>query len=381
MSLLRQVLLLILLGGIAYGGFTAYERYMGGEAVQGAAGGADGGRRGGREARVEVTRAELHTIRSRIEAVGSTKALQAIDIVPLSSGQVVSISFEPGQEVDAGQVLLRLDDTLEQAAVSEAEARLGQTRVALDRATKLRRSGNTAQSTLDEATVAEEAAAAQLSAARKKLDDRSVAAPFEGMVGMRNVDMGARVDDNTVVTTLDDLSQVLVEFSVPETWFGAVTVGQTVKARAATWPDRVFVGKIESIDSRIATATRAFKIRAILPNADRALPAGMFLYVEIELDERQALLAPEQAVQASAQGSYLFVAEDGRAVMRHVTVGQRENGMVEITSGIAEGDEVISTGLQRLRDGIAIQTGDDRKQPQAGSGENDKAGQDKGAGA
>ena len=365
--MLRQLLLLLVLGGLAFGRFTFYERYLGDEQVQGATDPA-GQRRGGREVSVETVFAETRTIRTRIEAVGDTRALQAVNIVPQDAGQVVSIAFESGERVEAGAVLVELDDTLTQAAVAEAQARLHETRVALDRARKLQASRNIAQSAVDETVAAEEAATAQLQAARKRLEDRTIRAPFAGTVGIRNVDLGARIDTSTVVTTLDDLSGVEVEFSVPEIRFGAVRIGQTITARAAAWPDRLFEGRIDVIDSRVSPSARAFRVRAVIPNGDGALTAGMFLYVEVALDEREALLVPEEAVQAAASSSYLFIVEDGKAVRREVHVGQRQDGTAEIVEGIEPGDEVITAGIQRIREGIAVSTGaGDDERPTSGS--------------
>jgi len=351
LSLFRQFLVVLALLAIVVGGFALYDHYRGEEtsAAQ------NEGRRGGRSVTVEVTAAETRTLRSVVEAVGSTRAAQAIDVVPLASGRISALPFEPGQEVQAGAVLVAPDDTMSRAALREARARLRQAELALERARKLRANRNIAQSTVDEATAAAETAQAQVEAAEKELADRTVRAPFTGTVGMRNVDLGAFVATGTVVTTLDDLSRVEVEFSVPETAFGAVRTGQKIVARAAAYPGRTFEGSVTGIDSRIATGSRAFKIRAAIPNADRALPAGMFLFVEVELAEREALMVPEEALQASAAGSFLFVVEDGRAVRQNVEVGQRQGGLAEITAGVSAGEKVVISGLQRLRDGIAVE--------------------------
>ena len=142
---------------------------------------------------------------------------------------------------------------------------------------------------MDELQAAFLGAQARLDVARKQLADRTVKAPFAGVVGIRRVDVGARVDDDTVLTTLDDLSEVEIEFSVPEIFFGRVRQGQTVSATSAAFPGRAFSGRIVTVDTRIGAVSRAFRVRAILPNPDLVLHAGMFMHVEVVLEERPAV--------------------------------------------------------------------------------------------
>ena len=216
---------------------------------------------------VEVAAAEAGTMRERIEAVGTTLARQAVDIVPLSSGRVARSRSRPGEQVEAGAVLVRLDDEVERAEVAEAEAALREAELALERAQKLRTNNTVAQATVDELKAAYRRQA-RLDGARKQLADRTVRAPFAGIVGMRRVDVGARVDDDTVLTTLDDLAEVEVEFSVPEIFFGRVRPGQPVSATSVAFPAATFSGRVATIDSRIGQVSRAFRVRAVLPNPD-----------------------------------------------------------------------------------------------------------------
>ncbi|HLT01305.1 MAG TPA: efflux RND transporter periplasmic adaptor subunit [Geminicoccaceae bacterium] len=303
---------------------------------------------------VTIAAAESGTIKERIEAVGTTLARQAVDIVPLTSGRVVEIAFTPGQRVEAGDVLVRLDDQAEQAAVAEAEAALREAELALDRARRLRANNTVAQATVDELEAAYLGARARVDGARKQLADRTVRAPFAGVVGIRQVDIGARVDDATVLTTLDDLSEVEIEFSVPEVFFGRVRQGQPVSARSAAFPGRTFSGRIATIDTRIGEVSRAFRVRAVLPNPDLVLPAGMFMHVEVVLEERPAVLIPEEAVIAEGRGAFVFTVEDERARRRPVRLGQRTAGAVEVLEGLEAGEAVVRQGMQRLRDGSTV---------------------------
>ena len=337
----------ILMTTLGAGGFLYHRSQADGEAEAAVGRGPDA-------VPVEIAAAEAGTLRERIEAVGTTLARQAVDIVSLSSGRIAEIAFSPGERVEAGEVLVRLDDEAERAGVAEAEAALREAELALERAKKLRTNNTVAQATVDELQAAYLGAKARVDAARKRLADRTVKAPFTGVVGMRGVDVGARVDDETVLTTLDDLAQIEIEFSVPEIYFGQVREGQAVSATSSAFPRRTFEGRIATIDSRIGQVSRAFRVRAVLPNPDLTLPAGMFMHVEVVLEERPAVLIPEEAVIAEGEGAFVFTVEDERVRRRPVRLGQRTAGTVEVLEGLEPGEPVVREGMQRLRDGARV---------------------------
>jgi membrane fusion protein (multidrug efflux system) len=292
--------------------------------------------------------------RERIAAVRPTRARQAVDIVAMRSGRIAEIAYTPGPRVAEGAVLIRLHDRPERADDAEAAAMLREAQLALDRARKLRTNNTVAQATVDELEAAYLGTDARLDGAKKELADRTVRAPFAGVVGIRGVDIGARVDDDDVLTTLDDLAELEIEFSVPEIFFGRVRRGQTVDATSSAFPGRAFRGEIATIDSRIGAISRAFRVRALLPNPDLELPAGMFMHVSVVLEQRPAVLVPEEAILAEGGNIYVFTVSDEQAVRRKVELGQREAGTVEVLDGVAAGEAVVSAGLQRLRDGAAI---------------------------
>lgn len=303
---------------------------------------------------VQVATAVDGTISERIEAVGTTLARQAVDIVSLTSGRIAELRFAPGERVEAGEVLVRLDDEMERAAVTEAQASLREAELALERARKLRANNTVAQATVDELEAAFTGAEARVAGAQRQLSDRTVRAPFAGIVGLRRVDLGARVDDETVLTTLDDLDEVEIEFTVPEIFFGRLRPGQTVSASSTAFRDRVFEGRIVTIDSRIGEVSRAFQVRAEIPNPDLVLPAGMFMHVDVVLEERPAVLIPEEAVIPEGNRTYVFTVDGDLASRREVKVGQRETGLVEVVAGLQPGEQVVRSGLQRLRDGAQV---------------------------
>lgn len=349
------------------GGLAAYQYLFDGS---NAAVVEDGrGPRGGRSVPVELAKAELRSIERKVEAVGTTRARQAVEIVPLTSGRVVEIAFEPSQKVEAGDVLVRLDDDIQQADLVQASAKLKEATSAVERAQILRSNNTVSEVTLNQLVADQAAAQADVDRARRRLADRSVRAPFSGIVGLNHVDLGARVDDNTVLTTLDDRSEVEIEFALPETLYGQIAPGQAVVADAVAFPGRKFEGRVVRIDSRIDPTSRAFKVRAAVPNPDLALPAGMFMHLAVILDRREAVMIPEEAIVVEGSSTFVFAAVDGKAVKRDVAIGQREVGAAEIVSGVAVGDEVVVRGVQRLRDGVPIRLPGAAASGRAGRGE------------
>ena len=310
---------------------------------------------------VEVARVERTTLIQQIDAVGTTLARRAVDIRPATSGQVVEIAFSPGSVIDTGTLLVRLDDAAERADVAEAAAELRRAELELERAIKLMAKRTIAQATVDQLEATQQAAEARLLRAEKALRDREVKAPFAGQVGLKQVTIGTRVDDETVITTLDDLAEIQIEFSVPEIFFAKVRPNQRINATGTAFGDRIFEGLIEVVDSRIDRTSRSFKVRAKLPNPDFVLPAGMFMAVDLILEEREALTVPEEAVTVANDETYIFVVVDGKAERRQIVLGQRSFGEVEITDGVEYGAKVVTKGLQRVRDGAAVEV----------SGEND----------
>ncbi len=348
MPVWRQLLVIAVLAGLGFGGYQAYRTYLAPQAA------ADAGDRGPRLVSVETAAAERRRLARAVEAVGTTRARRSVEIVPLAPGRVVAVDFRPGEQVAAGDVLVEIDADIERADLAEAEAVLAERRQAVERNRTLQRSNAVAKAQLDQIIAQAAAAEAALDRARRRLADRVIRAPFAGVVGLTDVDPGARVEEGQVITTIDDLSEVEIEFSLPETLFAEIGAGQPVSARSAAFPDRSFTGQVSAIDTRVDQVSRAFRVRAVIPNPEGALPAGMFMFLTLVLSEAEAVTVPEEAVIAQAAETYVYVVEDGLAKRRAVTTGQRQDGRIAIEGGIAEGEMVVTRGTQRLRDGSAV---------------------------
>jgi len=348
MAIWKQILLIGLLAALTMGGLETYQRYMAPHSN------AEAPAAGPRPVTVETARVEPRLLQQTIEAVGTTRARRSIEIVPEVDGRLVELRIRTGSQVTRGDILARLDDAIERADLAEAEAVLIERQQIKERIRQLRQTNAVSQASEQEATARLAEATAARDRALRRLQERDIVAPFDGVVGLTNVDVGARVTEGQVLTRLDDLSEIEVEFAVPETLYAQVSPGLGLTARSAAFPDREFSGMIEAVDSRIDPLSRAFRVRALVPNPDSTLPAGMFLSLTLVLAEETRLTVPEEAIVFQAAETYVFVAEEGIARRRVVTTGQRKDGLIAILSGLAPGEEVVVRGLQRVRDGSPI---------------------------
>lgn len=348
MAIWKQLLLIGLLAALALGGFETYQRHIAPPVT------ADAPRTGPRPVTIETARATPRLLQQTIEAVGTTRARRSVDIVPEVDGRLVELRITTGSYVRKGDILARLDDTIERADLAEAEAALIERQQIEARVLQLRQTNAVSQASEQEAAARLAEAIAARDRALRRLRDRDITAPFDGVVGLTNFDVGARVTKGEVLTRLDDLSEIEVEFAAPETVYAQVVPGQSLTARSAAFPDRVFAGTIAAVDSRIDPVSRAFRVRALVPNPDSTLPAGMFLSLTLVLAEETRLTVPEEAIVFQAAETYVFVAADGIARRRVVVTGKREDGVIAILSGLAPGEEVIVRGLQRVRDGSPV---------------------------
>ncbi|MRU14076.1 efflux RND transporter periplasmic adaptor subunit [Roseovarius sp. A21] len=329
-----------------YGAYEGYLRYTANEDAS-----IDDQSKPTRAATVEVASVEMRTLSQTVEAVGTSRAKQSVEIVPETDGRIVELAITPGARAAKGAVLVRLDDTIARADLVEAEARLTEREQALSRITQLRRTNAVSVATLEEATARLAEARAQLDRARQRLAERTILAPFDGVVGLAEVDEGARVSAGTVITRLDDLSEVEVEFALPETLFAQIETGQTVTARSAAFPGQSFNGRIAAVDSRIDPVSRAFRARAVIPNPDGTLPSGMFMSLDLTISQAEHLVVPEEAIIFQAAQTYVFGLDGDTAHRIGVKTGARRDGMVAVLDGLEAGTQVVVRGLHRVRDG------------------------------
>ena len=294
----------------------------------------------------------------RIESIGTVYANESVTITAPVSERVAQIRFSENATVKAGELLVQLENGEEQADLAEAEITVAQAQRDFERIKALRAKQVVAEQEFDTQRSALDAAVARLTAARVRFSDRAITAPFAGVLGLRRVSQGALVAPGSVITTLDDLSVIKAEFSVPETFLAALTPGQKVTAHSIAWPDAVFEGTVSVINTRVDPATRAVSLQAKIPNPDGRLRQGMLLTVELRAHDRTSVAVPEQALVAYGEKQFVFVIKAGAtpptAAQREVKLGVRETGWVEITSGLAEKELIVLEGVMLLRDGAPI---------------------------
>jgi membrane fusion protein (multidrug efflux system) len=290
----------------------------------------------------------------RIEAVGTARANEQVTLAAPVTERITRLNFEDGAFITRGQVVAVLAAGQENAQLAEAGARAREARQQLDRLNALKARGFATNSAVDSQQALASQAQAQAAEARASIGDRVIRAPFSGWVSLRNISSGAVVSAGTEIATISDISQIKLDFAVPETLLSQVAVGQTIEARASAFPDTPVRGTVATIDPVLNPETRAATVRAIIPNPDRQLKPGMLLTVTIEAEARTSAAVPELAVVGEGDQSFVYVVEGDTAKRANVRTGLRQNGMVEVLSGLRPGQRVVTEGVVKITDGQKI---------------------------
>lgn len=292
---------------------------------------------------------------NRIEAVGTANAREQVTLSSPVTERIVRLYFDDGGYVHAGQVVAELARSQEVAILARAEAQAREAQQQLDRLQALKQRGFATTARVDEQIATLSAARAQAAEAQAMISDRVVRAPFSGYVSLRNVSPGAVIAAGSEIVTISDISEIKLDFPVPETALPALSEGQTIVAKSAAWPDIPFRGTVATIDPVVDPNTRSAMVRARLPNPDLKLKPGMLLTVAIETQPRMALAVPELAVVGEGERRFVFRVKPDASVERvEVKTGGREDGRIEIVSGLKRGDKVVTDGVVKVRDGAKV---------------------------
>lgn len=306
---------------------------------------------------VAIATARAETWPSTLDAVGSIRATRGVNLAAETSGEIIAISVDSGDPVVAGQLLLTLNDSVEQASLKRAEANLVLARQLFQRDASLIKQQSIPQSQLDRSRADLDAAMASLAEIEAQLDNKRIVAPFAGNVGIIEVKRGDYIENGTAITTLQDLSELEIDFSVPARYFSSLRKGLPITVRTAS-SDRSYGAVLEAVDVAVDPGTRNLALRAALNESDGLLP-GMFAQLHIDLQRpRQVITLPETAVSYSLQGDTVFVVEedeDGMLVNpRVVKTGSVRDGRIAISDGVQEGDSIASVGQNKLYRGARI---------------------------
>lgn len=314
---------------------------------------------------VSTVEARYQDWQPRLEAVGTLRAVNGADLAPEVAGIVDKIYFESGQRVEAGTPLvqLRADDDVAKLDELKAAAHLAQ--VSYDRDLALRKNRTASQATLDAGAAKLKTAQAQVAAQEAVLARKTIRAPFAGELGIRAVDVGQYVKAGTNLVTLQAQDPIYIDFSLPQRQLNLLATGQAVTAKVDTFPGQVFTGKIHAINSRIDAATRNVQVRAVVNNPERKLRPGMYATVDIAVGARERhITVPQTAISYNPYGNTVYLAaQNGKNAQGHpkfvarqifVTTGARRGDQIAVLKGIKEGEQVVTAGQIKLRNGTPL---------------------------
>lgn len=327
---------------------------------------------------VAVATASEQPWQARLPSVGTLKALQGVDLSLETDGTVIDLQFESGQKVKVGQPLLRLDSKVESALLETAEADLGLAQLDYGRGSQLVGSQAISKGEFDRLSAVLKKSKATVNQLKAALAKKSIAAPFTGTIGIRQVDVGDYLASGTVIATLQDLSSLYVDFFVPEQSVPKIALGQPVEILVAAYPAQTFPGRISAINPKLENSTRNMQVRATLANPDGKLLPGMFANLQVMLpDPQPRIVVPESAVTYTLYGNSLYVVaqkknekgevekdDKGEPILiaerRFIETGERREGAVMITKGVNDGEKVVTAGQIKLDNGAHIAISDDK---------------------
>ncbi|MGY4492553.1 efflux RND transporter periplasmic adaptor subunit [Pseudomonas sp. TE3610] len=318
---------------------------------------------------VAVATASERAWQSRLPAVGSLKALQGVNLSLEVAGTVRGIQFESGQKVKAGQPLLQLDSDVETALLGTAQADLGLAQVDYGRGAQLVDSRAISKGEFDRLNAVllkNKATVAQLKASLAK---KNIIAPFNGTIGIRQVDVGDYLASGTVIATLQDLSSLYVDFSVAEQAIPQLHLGQPLLVSVAAYPGETFQGVVSALNPKVEDTTRNILVRGTLANPQGRLLPGMFANLQVVLPQpKNEVVVPESAVAYTLYGNSVYVVEekkdaDGKTALtaerRFVDTGERRDGVVIVSKGLKAGEQVVTGGQLKLTNGATVSVSPD----------------------
>lgn len=304
---------------------------------------------------VFVTTAAEAKVYDSVDAIGTAFSNEFVDISSNVTEVLREVRFADGQSVKQGDVIVALEQREQQAQLDAARARLEQDKRELARLEGLLADKAVPRQDYDARLTMLEVTQQEVAEAEARVAYRNIRAPFDGVVGVRLISPGALVQPGDLITTLDDINPIKLDFTVPSTYLSALKPGVEIEAVADALDNRVFRGSIESMNTRIDPVTRSVLVRAILPNDDHILKPGLLLKVTLIKNERTSVILPEETIlQRQSDHFVLVVGADNKVEQRKVKVDARRPGKVEITDGLKVGERVIVRGVNRVRDGQMV---------------------------
>jgi membrane fusion protein (multidrug efflux system) len=304
---------------------------------------------------IEATKVSMAKLPQALTAVGSLRSDETVIVRPEIAGRIAQILFREGERVSKGAVLVKLDDSVQQADLDKARANLVLSKSKFERAAGLLKQGFISSQARDESENALRVAQAEVELMQARVSKASIAAPFSGTVGLRMVSVGDYVKEGQDIVNLESIDPLKVDFRVPEAALSQVRSGQTLQVTLDAIPDRAYDGRVYAINPLIDAGGRSVVIRAQVANRDGKLRPGMFARVRLFTSEsRDSAMIPEEALFPVGDDKYVWKVVEGKATRQKVEIGQRRDGKVEIVSGLEGADMVVTAGHLKVRDGAAV---------------------------
>lgn len=313
---------------------------------------------GGRPPRVNsvITQtAQVETNASRVTALGTAAAIHAVALTPKASGQITSLPATAGSIVTAGEIIATLDDAAEQIAYDTAQRALADAEASLARTQTLITGKLVADTQLQAAVLATDQARLKLRSAELDLTNRSITAPISGTLGLIRAEVGAEVTPQTVLTNIEDQSALTVTFFLPERLSGQITPGATVSLTPVANPAQSHEGTVAAIDNSVDAATGTFEVQASVPNPNNTLRAGMSFTVAIDFPGMPQIALSPLSVQWGSKGAYVWRMKDSKVERVSITLIERNSETVLVAGDLAAGDQIVTEGLDGLKDGAGVQ--------------------------
>ena len=292
-----------------------------------------------------------------LEALGTLRADESVTLSATVTEIVSELNFVDGERVEVGQLLVGLDDSEEQAQLRAAQALRDERRNAVSRASQLQSRNLGSRADVEDSQARLRQVEADIEAIEARLSSHRIRAPFDGVVGFRNISTGALVTPGMELVTLDKLDVVKLDFSVPEVYLSMLRPGLNLSAHSVAFPDQRFMGEVASIGARVDPVTRSVQVRAEFDNPDLILRPGMLMEVVLQRSPRDAVVVAESVLVPSGERQYVMLIDesDSNRISRHeVVIGERRTGQVEVLAGLEPGELVVGHGVQRVRDGDQV---------------------------
>ena len=344
---------------VGAGSYWAGKKSGGGPAATGPAGGAPAKAGPPPGIAVEAVKVQMVKLPQSIAAVGSLRSDETIIVRPEIAGRVAEIHFKEGERVAMGTPLVRLEASVQKADLDKARANHVLSKSKFDRAEDLRKQGFISSQARDEAENTYKVAQAETELMEARVSKTTIAAPFAGTIGLRQVSVGDYVKEGQDIVNLEAIDPLKVDFRVPEMALSQVRNGQTLQVTLDAIPDRAFDGRVYAINPLIDAAGRSVVIRAQVSNRDGKLRPGMFARVRLFTSEaRDSPMVPEEALFPVGEDKYVWKVVDGKVTRQKVEIGQRRDSKVEIVSGLTANDVVVTEGHLKMREGVAVKLAD-----------------------